>query len=119
MVNGSLTRSTPTQAASEHTNQLHQPQLNVNGVSRTTQSTPAQDAIGSATESPAHPSLVTNSSTVESQGKSNVDAAVRFSQCKEKGNALVKQVSIENQSDDIAKTKFVKLWEVIRYLERV
>lgn len=72
------------------------------------QSTPTSDTIGSATGAqpsprgdasgstsyPAHPSPVINSSTFGSSADSGIDTvdpAVRFAQCKEQGNSLVKQ----------------------------
>ena len=92
---GLLTYPAPTQAASDATNQPHPPQSNINGA---TQSIPTHDIIGGAsapqpspaqdvasgTSATAHPSPVTKSSTV--------DPSERFSQCKDQGNSLVKQV---------------------------
>ena len=69
--------------------------VNPNSASSTTQSTPAGEAIGSITASSTHPAPVED--RVFAESPSAVDPAVKFAQSKEKGNALVKQVSIKNQ----------------------
>ena len=97
-----LTHPIPTQAASEITDQTHPPQSNINGATSATQPTPTHDNIennSAAQSSPPqdvaegasatdNPSPVTDSSTV--------DPAVRFSQCKDQGNSLVKQVLVSH-----------------------
>lgn len=70
--------------------------VNPNSASSTTQSTPGGEAIGSTTESSTHPAPVKD--RVFAESPSAVDPAVKFAQSKEKGNALVKQVSIKNQN---------------------
>ena len=107
MVNGSLVHPSPaqsvngvtsnphiipTQATSDQTNQS---MVNPNSTSSTTQSIPGGEAIGSTTASSAHP--VPLKDRVFAESPSAVDPAVKFAQSKEKGNALVKQVSIKNQ----------------------
>ena len=69
--------------------------VNPNGASSTTQSIPGGEASGSTTACSTHPAPVKDSVLVESP--SSVDPAVKFAESKEKGNALVKQVSINNQ----------------------
>ena len=107
MVNGSLVYPSPTQSVNGVTSkpyviptqatcdQTNQSMINPNGASSTTQSTPEGEAIGSTTASSTHPAPVKDSVFAESP--SAVDPAVKFAQSKEKGNALVKQVSIKNQ----------------------
>ena len=112
-VDGAMPHPIPTQSARGVTNQPHPTPAGASA-SRTPQATPAsngtslaasaqpsppEDASGS-TSSATHPSPVTNSSTVQPQeatGETDVDPAVRFSQCKDKGNSLVKQVSIRTK----------------------
>ena len=69
--------------------------VNPKSAPSTTQSTPAGEAIGSTTASSTHPAPVNDKVFAESP--SAVDPAVKFAMSKEKGNALVKQVSIKNQ----------------------
>lgn len=86
-VSSSLSHPTPVQAASGTL------QSSDSGSAAATPPSPAE-AVNGSTSSPTHPSPKASSSTSESQGaagKSTVDPAVRFSQCKEKGNSLVKQ----------------------------
>lgn len=89
-VSSSLSHPTPVQAASGTL------QSSDSSSAAATQPSPTE-AVNGSTSSPTHPSPEASSSTSESQGaagESTVDPAVRFSQCKEKGNSLVKQVSI-------------------------
>ena len=92
-VNGATSKPhlIPTQAASDQTNQSI---FNPNSTSSTAQSTPGGEAIGSTTASLTHPAPVKDNLTAESP--SAVDPAVKFAQSKEKGNALVKKVSIKS-----------------------
>ena len=107
MVNGSLVHPSPTQSVNGVTSkpdliptqatsdQTNQSMVNPISTSSTTQSTPGGEVSGSTTASSTHPAPVKDSVLVESP--STVDPAVKFAQSKEKGNALVKQVSIKNQ----------------------
>ena len=108
MVNGSLVHPSPTQSVNGVTSKPHlipaqatsdqtnQSMVNPISASSTTQSTPGGEASGSTTASSTHPAPVKDSVLVESP--SAVDPTVKFAQSKEKGNALVKQVSIKNQN---------------------
>ena len=69
--------------------------VNPISASSTTQSTPGGEASGSTTASSTHAASVKD--RVFAESPSAVDPVVKFAQSKEKGNALVKQVSIKNQ----------------------
>ena len=96
-VSSTTSQATPIQAASEVPDQPHPPQSKIDGTT-TTQSSPTQDNIAStSTPQPSPPEDAAGSISATGQppaveDSSPIDPAVRFAQCKDQGNSLVKQV---------------------------